>query len=276
MHKFYRLDIMVAYSCNISCAGCISISDIKRSGIEPLDRLVNSINKWKTVIDPGIVTVFGGEPCLHPNLLEICATIRSSWPTAVIRLITNGYLLDNFDSSVWFDFVPFEMQVSVHRKDHEAIINQKIKNILQHRTPWTVVKQGGVREHRQMTWSHKQFSVYKSIFKDFITPYKKVSTQFFPWYSDSVQAHKICGSPATPILYKGLLYKCPPVANIMDITGENWFDYRAVDVHDDLDNFVNSIGKPESVCSQCPNSAQAVVVDHFNQENVVVRSKNIS
>ena len=276
MHKFQRLDIMIAYSCNISCAGCISISDIKRSGIESFDDISTAIDKWKSVITPNLVVLFGGEPCLHPRLQDICAKIRQVWPDSIIRLITNGYLLDNFDSSKWFDFVPFEFQVSIHRQDHEPAINKKIKNIIQHRHPWVVSIQGGVNQHRQITWTHNNFSVYKSIFSDFVVPYKKTQDQYLPWHSDPTEAHKICGSPATPILYKGLLYKCPPVANIIDITSNNWFDYHAVDVHDDIKKFVQNIGRPESVCGQCPDRTQAVVINHFDKENVIVQHKNIS
>lgn len=274
-YKLQRLDFMVAYSCNISCAGCISVSDIKRSGIEPIDQLVNSIDKWKLLLDPEIVSIFGGEPCLHPKLQDICSEIRTAWPNTVIRLITNGYLLDRFDSSVWFDFSPFEMQISIHRKDHESLINDKIKNILNHRRPWKVSIQGGTDSHRQITWTHDNFVVYKSIFRDFMPPYKKVENRFFPWYSDPEKAHKICGSPSTPILYKGKLYKCPAVANIIDITNENWFNYTGFDSADGLEEFVKNIGVPESVCGQCPDSSQAII-DHFNKENVIVRHKNIS
>jgi len=274
--KLQRLDFMVAYSCNISCAGCISISDIKRSGIEPVDQLVDSINKWKLLVNPEIVSIFGGEPCLHPKLQDICSEIRTAWPNAIIRLITNGYLLDRFDSSVWFEFSPFEMQVSIHRKDHELLVNNRIKNILNHRRPWKVTTQGGADSHRQITWTHDNFVVYKSIFSDFVPPYKKVENKFLPWYSDPEKAHKICGSPNTPILYKGKLYKCPAVANIIDITNENWFDYIGVDCADGLEEFVKNIGVPESVCGQCPDFSQAIIVNHLDKENVIVRHKNIS
>jgi hypothetical protein len=275
IHNIPRLDLMIAYSCNISCAGCISISDIKRSGIESLESLTNSVAKWKNIVSPEVVAIFGGEPCLHPRLIDICALVRQAWPKSTIRLITNGYLLDNFDPSSWFDFAPLEIQVSVHRKDHESVINKKIKNILQHRRPWKVKTHGGKNQHRQISWTHENVSIYKSIFGEFVVPYKKILNEFLPWHSDPVQAHKICGSPATPILYKDLLYKCPPVANIIDITGKNWFNYCAVDVVDDVKAFVDTIGRPESVCGQCPELSQAVVIDHLNQENVVVKHKNI-
>jgi len=274
MYNISRLDLMIAYSCNISCAGCISISDTKRSGIEPFDSLVDSISRWKSTLNPSVIVIFGGEPCLHPRLIDICNEIRLAWPRSTIRLITNGYLLDQFDASAWFDFEPFEMQISIHRKDHEPIINEKIKNILKNRKPWVVTKQDGERQHRQLTWKHNNFSIFKSIFGVFIPPYKKIADNFFPFNGDPAKAHKICGAGSTPILYKGRLYKCPAVANIIDITRENWFDYQSFDINDDIEFFVANIGKPEPVCGQCPDSMNTAI-DHLNRKNVIVRHKNI-
>jgi hypothetical protein len=109
---------------------------------------------------------------------------------------------------------------------------------------------------------------------DFIVPYKQQQDIIIPWNSDPAEAHKICGSPATPILYKGLLYKCPAVANAIDISRENWFNYRAYDITDNLQEFVNNINRPEPVCGQCPNKQQAVIIDHFDKNNV--KTKNIN
>jgi MoaA/NifB/PqqE/SkfB family radical SAM enzyme len=102
-----RLDLMIAYSCNISCAGCISLSDFKRNGIAPYDDIKSWIDIWSTKLQPQVVAIFGGEPCLHPGLIEICLYVRQQWPTCKIRLITNGYLLDNFDSGAFFNIKNF-------------------------------------------------------------------------------------------------------------------------------------------------------------------------
>jgi len=271
-----RLDIMIAYSCNISCRGCISLSDFKRDGIADVNDIINWIQHWSSTLQPKVVTLFGGEPCLHPQLIEICRQTRKYWPTATIRLITNGYLLKNFDSAAWFEFAPFEMQVSIHREDHRNITDQAIKNILLQRKGWKIQTINDPTDHCQTAWQLQDFKIYKSIFKDFVVPFQYQDDKILPWMSDPAQAHAICGAPNTPILYKGKLYKCPAVANVMDITGKNWFDYRACSDVNDLDNFIAGIGVPESVCGQCPNRLQAVVVDHLNKINVVVKQKSLS
>jgi len=271
-HIINRLDIMMAYSCNVSCRGCISVSDINREGIEPVENILQWIQQWSGSLDPRVTVLFGGEPLLHPRIFDVCRAIRRSWPTTVIRLITNGYLFDNHFAGTWFDFEPIEIQVSIHRKDHEHMINQHIKQILAYRNNWKITQHGD-NNHKQMEWSSGGFSIYKSIFKDFVQPYRLVDGRMQGYSSDPAQAHAICGSPATPILYKGALYKCPPVANLMDLTGEDFYGYKPVTDSNGLAEFVQGIGRPESVCAWCPARSQATVIDHFDINNVQVRQK---
>jgi hypothetical protein len=100
-----------------------------------------------------------------------------------------------------------------------------------------------------------------------------VNNQMQGYDSDPAEAHAICGSPATPILYKGALYKCPPVANLMDLTQQDFYGYQPVTDSQGLDKFVARIGCPESVCAWCPARSQATVIDHFDTKNVQVRQK---
>jgi organic radical activating enzyme len=272
MNIIPRLDVMVAYSCNISCLGCISVSDIKRNGVAPYEEIIAWLEQWQHKVTPELVTIFGGEPCLHSKLIEICQNVRHTWSNTKIRLITNGYLLGNFDSASWHQFDNFEIQVSIRRKDHEAHINQHIKDILLHNKDWQVKKFGG-DDHKQVAWIGKHLTIYKSIFKDFVIPYNK---GFQPYNSDPAAAHKICGAGATPILYKGRLYKCPPVANIIDITNTHYKNYHGYSINDDLQEFINNIGKPETVCGFCPGETQATIVNHFDKNNVIVKQKIIN
>jgi organic radical activating enzyme len=267
-----RLDLMIAYSCNLSCAGCISLSDRPRDGVAAFVDIEHWVKDWSPVITPAVITLFGGEPCLHPRLLEICDLVRQHWPDTVIRLITNGYLLDNFNSSAWFAYAPLEIQVSVHRKDHESLISQSIKKILLHRKDWKIAMNPQTG-HEQLSWTSDGIKIYKSIFKDFVVPFKSVNGRIEPWHSDPTQAHAICGSPNTPVLYKGQLYKCPAVANAIDLSGQNWFDYTPCNSAEQLDQFISQIGQPEAVCGQCPQRSQAVVIDHFDKNNVIVKQK---
>lgn len=274
-HTLNRLDINIAYACNIKCLGCISLSDFPRKGVEPVEEIDTWLDYWHKYLDIGVIVLFGGEPLIHPHLLDICKCIRKYYPTTIIRLITNGYLLDNFEPTCWFEYMPFEIQVSIHRLDHETEINKKIKKIIETKKGWTTVV-NNLNKHQQIKFSLDNFAIYKSKFKNFVAPYGLENNKLIPLKSDPVKAHSMCGSPNTPVLYKGKLYKCPPVANLIDLLDENWNNYKSCDSAEELETFVNSVGCPEAVCAQCPDNTNAIVFDHFDKNNVYVKAKNLS
>ena len=88
-HRIKRLDFNVAYACNLSCKGCISLSDFDRRGVESLKDIKEQCKTWSKILDPSIISIFGGEPLLHPRIKQVLDIIRESWPNAIIRFITN-------------------------------------------------------------------------------------------------------------------------------------------------------------------------------------------
>ena len=167
MYRIKRLDFNVAYACNLSCKGCISLSDFDRKGVESLQDIEEQCKTWSKILDPSVISIFGGEPLLHPRIEKVLNLIREYWPTTQIRLITNGYLLRRYDPEIWFRFGGLEMQVSIHRQDHEHIITKEIKRIVECRTNWQTKRtlSGG---HKQLELHNKDLSIYKSKFKDFV------------------------------------------------------------------------------------------------------------
>ena len=268
-HRIKRLDFNVAYACNLACKGCISLSDFDRRGVESLQDIEEQCRTWSQRLDPSVISIFGGEPLLHPRIEKVLDSIRRHWPNAQIRLITNGYLLRRFDPETWFRFGGLEMQVSVHRQDHEPMITREIKRIVQRRTDWRARRShsGG---HRQLELHHKDLSIYKSKFKEFVMPYRLEAGELKPFSSDPHKAHAICGSPDVPILYRNKLYKCAPLPNILELDKGEHYRYEGVGPDGDIGPLVANIGKPESVCAMCPED-RAHSVDHFRKENVHVK-----
>tara|TARA_E500000178_G_C17023833_1_gene756935 strand:- start:866 stop:1696 length:831 start_codon:yes stop_codon:yes gene_type:complete len=261
-----RLDFNIAYACNLSCKGCISLSDMDRRGIESFESIEQQCAYWSKLIDPQVITLFGGEPLLHPRIHDIIICIKSYWSKCTIRLITNGYLLAKHDPCKWLEYSPFEMQISVHRKDHEHLITREIRRILECKSGWQVnrKKQNG---HKDIEFTLHDFKIYKSFFEEFVKPYRDDLT---PFNSDPVLAHASCGSPNTPVLYKNKLYKCPPVANILDIIPK-YTDYEGISHNEDISQFIENIGKPESVCAMCPDT-RTHSIDHYSPGAVHVKN----
>jgi MoaA/NifB/PqqE/SkfB family radical SAM enzyme len=74
--------------CNLSCTYCNEFDQV--SAPVPLADLQRRIDRL-VELGTGIITLSGGEPLLHPDLLAIVRGIRARG--AIATLITNGYLL---------------------------------------------------------------------------------------------------------------------------------------------------------------------------------------
>jgi organic radical activating enzyme len=272
VHQINRLDLNIAYACNLACKGCLSLSDFDRRGVMPLEDIIESINTWKDHLSPKIVSVFGGEPLLHPRLFNIFDQIKIAWPGSTIRLITNGYLLNRIDNDRWFDIEPLEIQVSIHRLDHEKIITKNIIDIIKQKDDWKVQKVNDDKEgvHHTLEWTRPGTKIWKSKFGEFVIPYNIKDNKISPFNSNPKKAHSICGNPDVPIMYKNKLYKCAPIANILDLPNTKGFNYNPIDSKTGLDKFVKLIGKPESICSMCPES-RSHASDHYKQGEVIVK-----
>ena len=269
-YKIKRLDFNIAYACNLSCKGCISLSDLNRKGVESLSSIEQQCKEWSHILSPKIISIFGGEPLLHPKLLDVLKLIRIYWPRSTIRLITNGYFLKNYNPMDWFTFSNFEMQISIHRKDHEKILTNEIQKILKCKNNWKVYKDKNSK-HIDIGFVYKDFKIYKSRFKNFVIPYKFENENILPFRSDPIKSHSICGSPDTPILYKNKVYKCAPIANILDIVNNKKnYNYQGIKSTEDLKDFIDNINKPEKICAMCPESTKHSI-DHFKKENVYVK-----
>ena len=269
MYRIKRLDFNVAYACNLSCKGCISLSDFDRRGVESLMDIEDQCRTWSNILDPSVISIFGGEPLLHPRIEKVMKLIRKYWPNSVVRLITNGYLLKRFSPETWFRDGNLEMQISIHRQDHESIITEQMKKIIKCRTDWKTVqiKDG---HHKHLEFHNKDLVIYKTRFKDFVMPYRLENGEIKPFKSNPKKAHSICGTPNVPILYKNKLYKCAPLPNILELDKGKHYNYKGTDADGDVENLVRNINKPESVCAMCPED-RSHSVDHYNKDNVHVK-----
>lgn len=89
---FKTVWLEITQVCNMRCVHCYEGCDHIATK-NPL-----SLNEWKKIIDDlchfdiKSVVVIGGEPCLHPNILEILEYLSTK--NMVITLFTNAYYID--------------------------------------------------------------------------------------------------------------------------------------------------------------------------------------
>lgn len=95
------LEAHVVDHCNLTCAECCSLSPhLPRWQVEPA-HLADDLARAARVLAPGVFKLVGGEPLLHPELVELVHVARRSGIAPRISLTTNGLLLERTPDSLW-------------------------------------------------------------------------------------------------------------------------------------------------------------------------------
>lgn len=98
----HRLVVHVTDHCNLNCAGCSHFSNISKPHFVDPDEFAADIERLAEIFS-GITEIYllGGEPLLHPQLVNFLASARTAFPKARINLLTNGVLLTRQPDEFW-------------------------------------------------------------------------------------------------------------------------------------------------------------------------------
>jgi 4Fe-4S single cluster domain len=262
--KIKFLDIPIIRSCNLNCAGCLTFSDNKKiKGLVNLDESIPWLEYWSTKLDPTIVTIFGGEPLLHPQFVEWYKAVKYYFPDSTPRINTNGYYLNTLFDKVE-DFFTAELQprfivsVQTEAEPYQSIVRNNIaelkSRVLEH---WLKKYPDNGVEWKLWLDEPEWFKQWWAIFKDgqnsgvWITECSQFSQHwqdhydgdmenirpFYKW-TDPYAADNHANCQAAPFtnLYKGKIYKCPTVA-VLEHTLETYDIKDAPEWQDYLNNY---------------------------------------
>ncbi|MBV8884212.1 MAG: 4Fe-4S cluster-binding domain-containing protein [Chroococcidiopsidaceae cyanobacterium CP_BM_RX_35] len=105
-------ELNVVHHCNLSCRACTHLSPTLEKYFVDADKIFNDFSTLAKYYYPKAVKILGGEPLLHPNLIQVIDAIRSSGITNRIHIVTNGHLLAKVSDLFWQKVD--EVQVSVY------------------------------------------------------------------------------------------------------------------------------------------------------------------
>jgi MoaA/NifB/PqqE/SkfB family radical SAM enzyme len=102
-HSINYLDINVVDHCNLKCKYCANFCSLARENYINIEKYNNDCERLSFLSNSKIKTIrlLGGEPLLHPRLIEIIAITHKHFPLTRIDLVTNGILLRQMSGSLW-------------------------------------------------------------------------------------------------------------------------------------------------------------------------------
>jgi hypothetical protein len=254
MKNIRNLEIHLAHGCNLFCQGCSHYSNQGHKGVLSLAEAERWMGLWSRRLSPHTFSLLGGEPTLHHDLAGFVALARRHWPSARLRLVTNGFFLHRHPA------LPVVLQgdanaclyLSVHHDSPEY--KKRLRPIRDLLKSWK--RQYGIR-----------VEVYSS-FKNWTRRYHGSGSAMEPFKDGRWrQSWKQCPARNCPQLFEGSIWKCAPLAylKLQDTKyglSDSWKPYLhyqplAAGCSDSqLDEFF--CREEETFCGMCPADPEKI------------------
>jgi len=94
-------EVNIVEHCNLRCRACTHLSPVLPKHVVDPEALCSDLTALARSYHANVLKILGGEPLLHPNLLEIIMAARESQVADTLEIWTNGLLLPRMERAVW-------------------------------------------------------------------------------------------------------------------------------------------------------------------------------
>lgn len=94
-------EVNIVEHCNLRCRSCSHLSPVLPKHFVDPDAVGSALTALAKSYHANVLKILGGEPLLHPNLLEIMMAARESQVADKLEIWTNGLLLPRMQRRVW-------------------------------------------------------------------------------------------------------------------------------------------------------------------------------
>lgn len=241
------LNIPVAFACNLACEGCSHYSNHAHRGFVPLDEAETWMKAWSGRLRPGVFSLLGGEPTVHPELVAYARIARACWPDSHLRLVTNGFFLHRHPELR--ELFAGDPRASIHLSIHHdgAAYREKLAPALALLADW---ERAGVTVEYRPSWAHwtRRYHGHGAGMRPFRD-------------GDARRSWEVCIAKDCKQIFRGRLWKCGPLAYLPVQHGTHplsseWDPYLAYEPLDpgcsDAELAAFLAREEEAVCEMCP------------------------
>ncbi len=111
-----NLIVPVVGHCNLNCRYCTSYSPVSKKEFYDPSSILEDLAKVKSLgFDVREISIEGGEPLLHPDLIEIATGIHNMFPSTIIVILTNGIELKRLNIDFLKELKNVNCQIIIDR-----------------------------------------------------------------------------------------------------------------------------------------------------------------
>ena len=244
-NKFVGLDIYLAKHCNLKCRGCTRFCNIAKPEFYNTEQLMTDLlTMLSNGINIGRLTLTGGEPLIHPELISIIKDIRSLNNRINLNIFTNGKLFMKLADDLIPVLKRYNVDVLFTRYNDPSIDYDSITKICEEN-------------------DIKVSDIHKTVFGYDCTIQKFTCNRLSRPLNNSksvVQKYNYC-SDTCPCLWDSKIYLCGKCAfadSMNDYVHTNFKettrDYIRVEDLKSTEQYLSYISKPIPFCKYCFNT----------------------
>jgi len=120
--------------CNLNCKCCTAFSPIAKESFLDIQSFTKDMARLATLTGNRLSSFYvsGGEPLLHPRLMEIFEIARRYFPEAVLGFMTNGLLLTQMPDSFWEQCSKYAISINISRYPININMNKIFDKVKQY------------------------------------------------------------------------------------------------------------------------------------------------
>src|SRR6185369_13171665 len=240
--RSYALELHAVRHCNLSCKGCSQSSPLLGEAYEDVELMQQALSNLSGALICQKLQVLGGEPLLHPRLIDILRVASKSGLAPSLSIKTNGLLLSRMPEAFWQ--LTNHVIVSVYPATNQVL--SRGRKCLDERAA----------AHGTIL-SFRQFPQFRYITKSQATASSALVTHTFQRCEYKRFTHS---------LRAGRLYRCAPSVNLASAqnfreeAGDSIDVLSPLNLDSRLTQFLSS-DKPLNTCRFCLGSSGSSV-DH--------------
>jgi hypothetical protein len=243
-----RLEMHVTHACNLTCESCSHYSNYGNRGHLDLNTADRWLSNWSRRCDAGELVLLGGEPTIHPDLVQFIPLIRSHWPNTRILIITNGFFLSRHPllPDTMARDGRTELSMSIHHNSIPYL--QRIRPMIELAQSWR--ESHGIRVEivrSYANWTRRYLGHGESMM-----PFED---------GDPSASWNICPAKHCTQIFEGKLWKCAPLTYLkvlnqkikLSSAWDRYLSYAPLSPDCTDEELVSFLAKEEEdVCSMCP------------------------
>ena len=207
--RVHSLEYPIVEHCNLRCGGCDHSSPLLAKHIAGIERFEADLKLLEPVMVAGDFRIIGGEPLLHPLLVDFLRVADASPVAESVTLVTNGVLIDRAPDVIW-DLID-RLWVSSYPRVRCGRTKQDLQQLCAER--------GVILDWRDITTFRHTVTNYRNSDPELVKQVYKTCKLTHEWLCYTV--------------YDGAFYKCAPSPFIAKRHGLRLRDDDSVKLTDD-------------------------------------------